>query len=128
MHFNFHHRLHPFTDKGACNVISYSTFSITMALAPPPPSQIPAAPYFALLALSTLMSVTMIRAPLQPKGTTKRYRATMYIYFGGIEFHPLTVFNAHNSKSFIEFRISKIPPFLIRPWQQLQVLPGKVLW
>ena len=45
-----------------------TTFSITIALAPPPPLQIPAAPYFALLAFNTLINVTMILAPLAPSG------------------------------------------------------------
>lgn len=43
-------------------------FSITIALAPPPPLQIPAAPYFALFAFNTLINVTMILAPLAPNG------------------------------------------------------------
>ena len=43
-------------------------FSITIALAPPPPLQIPAAPYFALFCFNTFKSVTIILAPLAPNG------------------------------------------------------------
>ena len=43
-------------------------FSITIAEAPPPPLQIPAAPYFPLFCFKTLINVTMILDPLLPKG------------------------------------------------------------
>lgn len=39
-----------------------------MAEAPPPPLQIPAAPYLALFCFKTFSSVIIILAPLQPKG------------------------------------------------------------
>ena len=44
------------------------TFSITIALAPPPPLQIAAAPIFPLFCFSTFINVTIILAPLQPNG------------------------------------------------------------
>jgi hypothetical protein len=50
--------------------ISY-IFSTTIAEAPPPPLQIPAAPYFPLFCLSTLIRVTIILDPLLPKGCPK---------------------------------------------------------
>src|SRR5260221_11801541 len=43
-------------------------FSITIALAPPPPLQIPAAPSFPLFCLRTFISVTRILAPEHPSG------------------------------------------------------------
>ena len=46
----------------------YQQFSISMALAPPPPLQIPAAPILPLFCFNTLIRVTMILAPLQPNG------------------------------------------------------------
>jgi ABC-type microcin C transport system duplicated ATPase subunit YejF len=44
------------------------TISITIALAPPPPLQIAAAPIFPLFCFNTFINVTIIRAPLQPNG------------------------------------------------------------
>ena len=46
-------------------------FSITIALAPPPPLQIAAAPYFALFCLRTLINVTIILEPELPRGCPK---------------------------------------------------------
>ena len=43
-------------------------FSITIADAPPPPLQMPAAPYLALFCFNTFINVTIILAPLQPSG------------------------------------------------------------
>src|SRR5256885_882289 len=48
--------------------IDYSNNSTRMALAPPPPLQIPAHPIFPFVRLSTPNSVTTILAPLPPKG------------------------------------------------------------
>lgn len=43
-------------------------FSITMAVAPPPPLQMAATPNLALCCFSTLSKVTMMRQPLAPMG------------------------------------------------------------
>ena len=48
--------------------LAYQTISIIIALAPPPPLQIAAAPIFPLFCFNTFISVTIIRAPLQPNG------------------------------------------------------------
>ena len=45
-------------------------FSITIADAPPPPLQIAAAPILALFCSRTLINVTIILAPEQPRGCT----------------------------------------------------------
>ena len=51
-----------------CTFFNYHINSTTIALAPPPPLQIPAAPYLAPFCFNTFNSVTIILAPLAPNG------------------------------------------------------------
>lgn len=57
-----------YTGSLLLNSNSYYMILMTMALAPPPPLQIPAAPVLPPFCFSTLIRVTMILAPLHPSG------------------------------------------------------------
>lgn len=57
-----------------------------IALAPPPPLQILAAPYLPLFCLSTFINVTIIRAPEQPNGCPKETAPPFTFTFLGSNF------------------------------------------
>ena len=52
-------------------IIKIYKFSMIIALAPPPPLQIAAAPYLALFCFKTLIKVTIILEPEFPSGCPK---------------------------------------------------------
>jgi hypothetical protein len=64
--FNFYYILN--VSSSEVENIKYYIFSITKALAPPPPLQIAAPPNLALFCFNTLINVTITRAPEQPNG------------------------------------------------------------
>ena len=64
---------------------------------------------FALLAFSTLISVTMMRAPLAPKEDGPNETAPpCTFYFGRIQFHSFCILNTYDTEGFIQFPVLDI--------------------